>query len=865
MQHLHHFCATLPAAQHADLRPIFRFESDDTETGDVIGFRASVTLPNSVDASLQHFNSRMWRTEKCAKRDAAFEAYVALYHAGLVNDHLLPLIGYEEAQALAAVEQRESLAVCSEQFNPWPGLARMWQSGETVFESLISLKSQGKDMLAIKLLSSVPLPRLASLDLHWDSGQSYTVDISSLQQRIYDDALVDISSQVTGLMLHSIHRNRMQPNQFDFPLLFTPTENTRDLRIWLRMVQGTRCPEKDFIHTSKKDFGLVRDKSQSGKAHVFHGFVHRQRTSDRSAPMEVARELTDECLHLKVTQLPKRTDFLHRVPLDQKPKAGLGSVYLPAVNCEVDRLPFTYSQFAMFIPSIMHHVELGMVAEHLHHGMLSAVGFEEMNLVKTAITASVARDTTNYQRLEFLGDSVLKFLTALTLMTQHRNWHEGYLSHAKDHIVSNAHLAKAAKQMNLDQYIITKPFTGYKWRPLYNKDLVDTPLTQTRELSTKVLADVIEALLGAAFLDGGYAKALRCLSVLIPDVSWQPLDQSHAILSEIYPRNPDFHLPAHFIPAENLIDHKFTSGLLLLEALTYPSHIGSNPTPSYQRLEFLGDSVLDFIVTTKLFNHRPDLSHQTMHLIRTGLVSANFLAFHCMNHSVSLHRSDPVEDKSTGLFGTITTSVSRSIWHYLRHSSLELTAAQERCLARFQRLRSPISEALSAGQAYPWTLFALFDADKFFSDMIESVIGALYIDSAGSMPVCEAFLENLGWMSYLQRILTEGIHMLHPKEELGRVAGNEKVRYHNWEEEGAEQGPEAGRWACRVWVGEKEVCKAGWGRSRMEAETRAADEAVQILKGEKAGETREVEMETADEGDDSTEEFHSCSEGMFGI
>lgn len=859
MQHLHHFCAILPAAQHADLRPSFSFEYDST------GVRASATLPNSVDTSLRHFRSRTWRTEKYAKRDAAFEAYVALYNAGLVNDHLLPLIGYEEAQALAAVEQRESLVVCSDQFNPWPGIARTWQSRDTVFESLISLKSQGHEIFIIRLLSPGPLPHLSSLELHWDSRQSYSIDISLSQPRIYDDATVDVSSQITNLILHSIYRNRMKPNQSDFPLLFIPAKGTEDLRVWLRMAKGTDVPKDCFSPKSKELLSLVRDKTQNGMAHIFHAFEHRQRTPDLSAAMEAVEEPTGDCLHLKVTKLSKRADFLHPIPLDAKAKQDSGFLYIPAEKCEIDRLPFAYSQFAMFIPSLMHHIEIAMVADNLCHGLLSPIEFEKIDLVKTAITASVARDTTNYQRLEFLGDSVLKFLTALTLMTQHKNWHEGYLSHAKDHVVSNARLARAAKQINLDRSIVTRPFTGYKWRPLYNKDLIDMKPTQTRELSTKVLADVVEALVGAALLDGGNEKALRCLSVLIPDVSWQPLDQYHAILSEMYSTSQSLCLPVHFVPVEDLIQYKFNTNLLLLEALTYPSYIDSNPTPSYQRLEFLGDSILDFIVTNRLFKHKPDLSHQTMHLIRTGVVNANFLAFHCMNLTVFLLRRDPVQDKSTGLFSTIETPVSRSIWQYLRHSSLELVVAQKRCLARFEYLRSPILEALSTGQSYPWTLLARFDADKFFSDIIESIIGALYIDSAGSIPVCEAFLERLGWMLYFERVLRDTVHMLHPKEELGRVAGNEKVKYENWEERRSENGVEEGGWACRVWVGEREVCKAGQGRSCMEVETRAADEAVRILRGEKAGETGDVEMgdagmETEAVSGDEQAAFYSCNE-----
>jgi len=45
----------------------------------------------------------------------------------------------------------------------------------------------------------------------------------------------------------------------------------------------------------------------------------------------------------------------------------------------------------------------------------------------------------------------------------------------------------------LDSFIITKPFTGHKWRPIYIEDILEVgPETNKRELSTKVLADVVE-------------------------------------------------------------------------------------------------------------------------------------------------------------------------------------------------------------------------------------------------------------------------------------------------------------------------------------------------------------------------------------
>ena len=39
------------------------------------------------------------------------------------------------------------------------------------------------------------------------------------------------------------------------------------------------------------------------------------------------------------------------------------------------------------------------------------------------------------------------------------------------------------------------------------------------------------------------------------------------------------------------------------------------------------------------------------------------------------------------------------------------------------------------------------------SDIVESIIGAIFIDSKGSLEACEAFLERAGVVGYLRRVL----------------------------------------------------------------------------------------------------------------
>jgi dsRNA-specific ribonuclease len=183
-------------------------------------------------------------------------------------------------------------------------------------------------------------------------------------------------------------------------------------------------------------------------------------------------------------------------------------------------------------------------------------------------------------------------------MAEYPLWHEGYLSAKKDRVVSNLRLSRAALEVGLDRFIITKPFTGHKWRPLYTDDILGLSDASTRDMSTKVLADVVEALIGAAFVDGGLPKALKCLQVFLPELKWQSLATRRSFL---FQRALDVALPATLKPLEDLIGYTFNKKALLVEAMTHASYKGSS-SESLERFEFLGDAgrsyfTLDFITS----------------------------------------------------------------------------------------------------------------------------------------------------------------------------------------------------------------------------------------------------------------------------
>ena len=75
-------------------------------------------------------------------------------------------------------------------------------------------------------------------------------------------------------------------------------------------------------------------------------------------------------------------------------------------------------------------------------------------------------------------------------------------------------------------------------------------------------------------------------------------------------------------PLERLLGLSFTDSTLLQEALTHKSA----GTPNYERLEFLGDAVLELVVTEQIYRLHPTLDEGAMTRMRVALVRRESLA-----------------------------------------------------------------------------------------------------------------------------------------------------------------------------------------------------------------------------------------------
>ncbi|WP_187477433.1 ribonuclease III [Amniculibacterium sp. G2-70] len=91
----------------------------------------------------------------------------------------------------------------------------------------------------------------------------------------------------------------------------------------------------------------------------------------------------------------------------------------------------------------------------------------------------------NYERLEFLGDSVLGTIISCYIFHNYPKANEGYLTQLKSKIVNRKNLNKIGEQLDLKKFIQTN---------------------QTTTLSENITGNLFEALVGALFLDLEYEK-----------------------------------------------------------------------------------------------------------------------------------------------------------------------------------------------------------------------------------------------------------------------------------------------------------------------------------------------------------------------
>lgn len=159
----------------------------------------------------------------------------------------------------------------------------------------------------------------------------------------------------------------------------------------------------------------------------------------------------------------------------------------------------------LFLPSLLFHVEQHVSICEMRKKLDPHIGVTaDIGQLVRAVTPSHVNSTSNYERLEFLGDSILKLTVTLRLMVQYPRHPEGFLSPKRSHLVSNVKLKKHCVDMELYNYFRFQTGAVAEWTP----PGTDGAAKENR-FHMKGLADVMEALCGLYCLFGARSHEPR--------------------------------------------------------------------------------------------------------------------------------------------------------------------------------------------------------------------------------------------------------------------------------------------------------------------------------------------------------------------
>ncbi|CAI9090085.1 OLC1v1024775C2 [Oldenlandia corymbosa var. corymbosa] len=190
---------------------------------------------------------------------------------------------------------------------------------------------------------------------------------------------------------------------------------------------------------------------------------------------------------------------------------------------------------------------------------------------------------------------------------------------------------------------------------------------------------------------------------------------------------------------EKIIGYSFSNKSLLHQAFTHPSY--NRGCTSYERLEYVGDSVLNLLITKKQFMLYPDLPPGCLTPLRAANVDTEKLARVAVKHG--FHK-------------------------YLRH--------ERAVIAR--RIQSFINVL----PKYPLHSHGLIDAPKVLADVVESTVGAVFIDSNASIDTTWEVTSSL-----LEPFITPDMLQMNPVKKLFEICQKHRldVRFvDHWAKEG---------------------------------------------------------------------------------
>ncbi|KAG0285355.1 hypothetical protein BGZ96_010371 [Linnemannia gamsii] len=473
---------------------------------------------------------------------------------------------------------------------------------------------------------------------------------------------------------------------------------------------------------------------------------------------------------IEVKKLSRRADHLQTIKRSAPagPKSNVANFLMPEL---IQKCPVTASALrsAEWMVSVLVRIDdLLKTTEFLAEFGLQ--GQIKLPLMLEAMTATETSYAMNYQRLELLGDTFLKFMMAVDVFIRYPVLDEGRLTLKRTARISNGHLFKRATRFRLDRFLNKLPpvnthfFVPTLGSPSPSSGLSgDTPpppsslvastdgsaqstttqpqLPQRKsqlewQISTKTMADLVESTLGAAYLSQGFDLGLKAAAALLKPLegirTWDDFAQTFSQKAD--PRHPPYPLATPFEEdpllgdldiVEDSIGYQFLDRRLLVEALTHATAYQPK-TPCYQRLEFLGDSILDMLVADYWVRKHPVSGPGVIHEIKSASINNQILGVLCVQlglHQHILHFSS-----------SLATDILRA--------TQQIQDAKEDVLTA-DAVGNSGGKPMTTERGEPVGEYWIdFNMTKVLGDVLESVFGAVYVDSGWNFAAVQGLFDR---------------------------------------------------------------------------------------------------------------------------
>ncbi|KAH6969437.1 hypothetical protein DER45DRAFT_515726 [Fusarium avenaceum] len=731
-------------------------------------YQADVSLPLSSPVNFE--TGRPQRSKLLAKCSAAFEACKKLIKGKYLDGNLQPMftkkVHHMRNARLAISSNKKSEYNMRLRPDIWAERGE-WTEFFAITMTLDSTSALAENLTecSIILLSRKQLPDLPQIPLFFGNGRSSIARLTSSK-----DSFQVTSEEADGLakftlrVFADVFSKEYDATCDQFPYLLAPvsqeSSDSDELRSHIdwdtvefvkdhETLDWENAPEEFFMDK------LVTDPYDGGRKLIIKGIDKTKKPSDptpegvpesRSRAYRTVEPTIKEYSNslyqksrlrvkwredqpvVKAELLPLRRNLLDEFQVDEEISKNCFIILEPL---KVSPLPIGVVYMALTFPAIIHRIDSALVT-------LDACDLLGICLSPELALEAMTKDSDNtdehgkqqinfqagmgrnYERLEFLGDCFLKMATTISIYTVQPKGDECHYHVERMILITNQTLFNNAVDCKLQEYIRSKSFDRRTWYPDLPLKKGKAPKTTVQHsLADKTIADVCEALIGASYLMGEEDS----MDLAVRAVTRMVKSKNHKM--EVF---ADY-FASHNAPAWQIADanrkqrdlaqkiaditgYVFKHPPLVQSAFKHPSIQGGG-IPNYQRLEFLGDSLLDMAIVDYLYRNFPRADPQWLSEHKQAMASNQFLGCLCIK---------------LGLYKSLQTGrqFDRNISSYVS----ELAVAEEEAREEAEAEGVPI-------RMDSWV--RVTTPPKIYADSIEALVGAMFVDSEYDYTVVKTF------------------------------------------------------------------------------------------------------------------------------